>query len=58
MSTERRIKGLQMRLKSLLTSFNLIKTFVEEYQEEQDSRQVSVQLEGRLEGRQRNAGET
>ncbi|XP_062704266.1 uncharacterized protein LOC134286638 [Aedes albopictus] len=44
-STERRIKGLKTRLKSLLTSFNLIKTFVEDYQEERDSRQVSVRLE-------------
>nr|XP_029723849.1 uncharacterized protein LOC115264316 [Aedes albopictus] len=44
-STERRIKGLKTRLKSLLTSFNLIKTFVEEYQEDRDSRQVSVRLE-------------
>ncbi|XP_062713979.1 uncharacterized protein LOC134290792 [Aedes albopictus] len=45
MSTERRIKSLRARLKSLLTSFNLIKTFVDDYQEERDSHQVSVRLE-------------
>nr|XP_029713630.1 uncharacterized protein LOC115257816 [Aedes albopictus] len=42
MSTERRIKSLRARLKSLLTSFNLIKTFVDDYQEERDSHQVSL----------------
>ncbi|XP_065087242.1 uncharacterized protein LOC135708976 [Ochlerotatus camptorhynchus] len=45
MSTERRIKGLKTRLKSLLTSFNLIKMFVDEYNEETDACQVPVRLE-------------
>lgn len=45
MSTERHIKGLKNRLKSLIASFNLIKNFVEDYQEERDAFEVPVRLE-------------
>nr|XP_029719809.1 uncharacterized protein LOC109402300 [Aedes albopictus] len=45
MSTERKIKGLRNKIKSLLASFNLIKTFVEEYDEERDTFEVPVRLE-------------
>ncbi|XP_065081813.1 uncharacterized protein LOC135704278 [Ochlerotatus camptorhynchus] len=45
MSTERRIKGLKTKLKSLTVSFNLIKTFVNNYQEERDAFEIPVRLE-------------
>ncbi|XP_065088428.1 uncharacterized protein LOC135709910 [Ochlerotatus camptorhynchus] len=45
MSTERRIKTLKMRLKSIVTSLNLIKTFVDDYDEETQADEVPVRLE-------------
>ena len=45
MSAERRIKALKTKLKSLLASFALIKSFVNNYEEERDSCEVSVRLE-------------
>ncbi|XP_065088783.1 uncharacterized protein LOC135710198 [Ochlerotatus camptorhynchus] len=40
MSTKRRIKGLKTKLTSLTVSFNLIKTFVNNYQEERDAFEI------------------
>ncbi|XP_055584795.1 uncharacterized protein LOC129737660 [Uranotaenia lowii] len=45
MATERRIKSLKMRLRSIETSFNLIKVFVENFDEETQSNEVPVRLE-------------
>lgn len=45
MSTERRLKTLKLRLKSLVTSLNLIKAFVDDYNEETQADQVPVRLE-------------
>lgn len=45
MSTDRRIKTLKMRLKSIATSLNLIKTFVDDYDEETQADEVPVRLE-------------
>ncbi|XP_053686332.1 uncharacterized protein LOC128735874 [Sabethes cyaneus] len=45
MSTERRLKTLKLRQKSLLTSFNVIKQFVEDFDEERDACEVPVRLE-------------
>ncbi|XP_065075285.1 uncharacterized protein LOC135699031 [Ochlerotatus camptorhynchus] len=45
MSTERRIKSLKLRLKSLVTSLNLIKAFVDDYDEEKQADEVPVRLE-------------
>ena len=45
MSVERRIKGLKIRQRSLMASFNAIITFVDEYDEETDVNEVPVRLE-------------
>lgn len=45
MPNERRIKALKLRQKSLLTSFNLIKTFVDDYDETTQASEISVRLE-------------
>ncbi|XP_058816076.1 uncharacterized protein LOC131679380 [Topomyia yanbarensis] len=45
MSNERRIKSLKLRLRSIMTSFNLIKTFVDDYDEENHAPEVPVRLE-------------
>ncbi|XP_062549772.1 uncharacterized protein LOC134214408 isoform X2 [Armigeres subalbatus] len=45
MSTERRLKSLKTRQKSLLASFSQIKEFMDGYQEETDACQVPVRLE-------------
>ncbi|XP_062703655.1 uncharacterized protein LOC134286102 [Aedes albopictus] len=45
MSTERRIKTLKMRLKSLTASLSLIMTFVDEFDEETQSDEIPVRLE-------------
>ncbi|XP_062541412.1 uncharacterized protein LOC134209443 [Armigeres subalbatus] len=45
MSIDRRIKSLKTRQKSLLTSFGLIKSFVDEYTEAEGVREVGVRLE-------------
>ncbi|XP_055522947.1 uncharacterized protein LOC129717127 [Wyeomyia smithii] len=45
MSTERRKKTLKLRQRSILTSFNLIKTFVDSYDETRDVAEVPVRLE-------------
>lgn len=45
MSGERRIKTLKTRQKSILMSFGLIKTFVDDFNEETDACEVSVRLE-------------
>ena len=45
MSTERRIKGLKLRQRSILSSFNLIKTFVDNYDEETHATEVPARLE-------------
>lgn len=45
MSTERRIKTLKTKQKSLLTSFSLIQNFVENYDEESDACEIPVRLE-------------
>lgn len=44
-STERRIKSLKTRQKSLLTSFQLVVKFVDGYEEETDCYEVPVRLE-------------
>ena len=45
MAAERRMKSLRLRQRSINTSFNLIKTFVDEYNEDTDCSQVPVRLE-------------
>ncbi|XP_065085731.1 uncharacterized protein LOC135707774 [Ochlerotatus camptorhynchus] len=45
MSNERRIKSLKTRQKSLLTSFGLIKSFVDGYQEDTGAHEVLVRLD-------------
>ncbi|XP_065078147.1 uncharacterized protein LOC135701316 [Ochlerotatus camptorhynchus] len=45
MSNERRIKSLKTRQKSLLTSFGLIKSFVDGYQEDTGAHEVPVRLD-------------
>ncbi|XP_055589191.1 uncharacterized protein LOC129741476 [Uranotaenia lowii] len=45
MSTERRLKALKTRLRSIQTSFGLIKAFVDEYNDETHSDEVPVRLE-------------
>ncbi|XP_058817144.1 uncharacterized protein LOC131680446 [Topomyia yanbarensis] len=45
MSNDRRIKSLKLRLRSILTSFNLIKSFVDEFEEEAHATEVPVRLE-------------
>ncbi|XP_065091282.1 uncharacterized protein LOC135712252 [Ochlerotatus camptorhynchus] len=45
MSTERRLKGLKTRQKSLLASFSQIKTFMDDYQDETDAFQAPFRLE-------------
>ncbi|XP_058816901.1 uncharacterized protein LOC131680198 [Topomyia yanbarensis] len=45
MSTERRIKSLKLRQRSLMTSFNAITRFVDEFDDERDAIQVPVPLE-------------
>lgn len=45
MSTERRIKALKLRLKSLMTSLNLNKVFVENFDEATQADEVPVRLE-------------
>ncbi|XP_055588990.1 uncharacterized protein LOC129741289 [Uranotaenia lowii] len=45
MASERRIKSLKMRLRSIETSFNLIKVFVDNFDEETQSMEVPVRLE-------------
>lgn len=45
MSAERKLKALKARLRSLQTSFRLIKTFVDEYEEELHALEVPVRLE-------------
>ncbi|XP_055584724.1 uncharacterized protein LOC129737588 [Uranotaenia lowii] len=45
MASERRIKSLKLRIRSLETSFNLIKVFVDNYDEETQSIEVPVRLE-------------
>lgn len=45
MSTERRIKALKLRLKSLMTSLNNIKVFVDDFDEETQLNEVPVRLE-------------
>ncbi|XP_065094221.1 uncharacterized protein LOC135714779 [Ochlerotatus camptorhynchus] len=45
MSTDRRLKTLKLRMKSLQTSFMLTKTFVDKYVDEQHSLEVPVRLE-------------
>lgn len=45
MSSERRLKGLRTRQKSLLASFDLIKIFVDNYEEKQNVLEVPVRLE-------------
>ncbi|XP_058817596.1 uncharacterized protein LOC131680897 [Topomyia yanbarensis] len=45
MSNDRRIKSLKLRLRSILTSFNLIKSFVNEFEEEAHATEVPVRLE-------------
>ncbi|XP_055622708.1 uncharacterized protein LOC129766221 [Toxorhynchites rutilus septentrionalis] len=45
MSSDRRIKSLKTRQKSLLSSFNLIVTFVDTYHEETGACEVPVRLE-------------
>ncbi|XP_062713158.1 uncharacterized protein LOC134290134 [Aedes albopictus] len=45
MPTEHRIKTLKLRQKSIITSFTLIKTFVDDYDEETQVDEVPVRLE-------------
>lgn len=45
MSTERRVKSLKLRLKSLVTSLNLIKSFVDNYDGDRQADEVPVRLE-------------
>ncbi|XP_055590649.1 uncharacterized protein LOC129742731 [Uranotaenia lowii] len=45
MASERRIKSLKLRIRSLETSFNLIKVFVDNYDEDTQSVEVPVRLE-------------
>ncbi|XP_058840866.1 uncharacterized protein LOC131696336 [Topomyia yanbarensis] len=45
MSTERRIKSLKLRQRSIQTSFDLIKAFVNSYEDDTDASQVPVRLE-------------
>ncbi|XP_055604159.1 uncharacterized protein LOC129752396 [Uranotaenia lowii] len=45
MAAERKLKALKQRLRSILVSFNLIKTFVDEYEEEQHEMEVPVRIE-------------
>ncbi|XP_065091733.1 uncharacterized protein LOC135712696 [Ochlerotatus camptorhynchus] len=45
MSSERRIKALKVRLRSLQTSFTLIHTFMDEFDVDTDVHQVPVRLE-------------
>ncbi|XP_055589846.1 uncharacterized protein LOC129742027 [Uranotaenia lowii] len=45
MASERRIKSLKLRLRSIETSFNLIRVFVDHYQEDTQSMEVPVRLE-------------
>ncbi|XP_062710702.1 uncharacterized protein LOC134288828 [Aedes albopictus] len=45
MSTERRIKTLKTRQKSLLASFSLTQDFVDNYDEERDACEIPVRLE-------------
>ncbi|XP_055537555.1 uncharacterized protein LOC129725580 [Wyeomyia smithii] len=45
MSTERRKKTLKLHQRSIVTSFNLIKTFVDSYDETRDVAEVPVRLE-------------
>ncbi|XP_055590340.1 uncharacterized protein LOC129742466 [Uranotaenia lowii] len=45
MATERRIKSLKLRIRSLETSFNLIRVFVNNYNDETQSVEVPVRLE-------------
>ncbi|XP_058827221.1 uncharacterized protein LOC131687185 [Topomyia yanbarensis] len=45
MSTDRRIKGLKLRQRSLMTSFNAIANFVDDFDEERDAIEVPVRLE-------------
>ncbi|XP_058448896.1 uncharacterized protein LOC131428854 [Malaya genurostris] len=45
MATDRRIKGLKLRQRSLLTSFNAITKFVDDYDEEHHADEIPVRLE-------------
>ncbi|XP_058456568.1 uncharacterized protein LOC131433965 [Malaya genurostris] len=45
MATERRIKSLKLRQRSIQTSFDLIKAFVDNYEDDTDACQVQVRLE-------------
>lgn len=45
MSNERRLKALRTRQKSLLSSFNLIKVYVDNFDDETDAPEVPVRLE-------------
>ncbi|XP_055590753.1 uncharacterized protein LOC129742842 [Uranotaenia lowii] len=45
MATERRIKSLKLRIRSLETSFNLIRVFVNNYDDETHAVEVPVRLE-------------
>ncbi|XP_062713201.1 uncharacterized protein LOC134290160 [Aedes albopictus] len=45
MPTERRIKTLKLRVRSIQTSFSLIKTFTENYDADTDVHQIPVRLE-------------
>lgn len=44
-STERRVRHLKLRLRSISASFFLIKNFVDHYEEEKDAPEVAVRLE-------------